>query len=294
MDHLFGIIVNRVNMNKYFKDPLIHFIILGVLVFFSHSIWQRNIVKSDYTINVTEEEMARQATIFSGENRREPTNDDIKALLYSYIEERALMREAQKLGLGDDDTIIRRRLAQKMRFIIEDIDTIRLPKEEELKTWYSANITKFISPEKRSFVHVYISPETNGNKTTKRANGILTKLAREPESWEELGDPFILKRNFNFSSFTEVNRTFGTNFAKSIFSISNNEWSGTIESAYGLHIVKVNEIVSEIIPEFEDIKTAIISQWKEEERRRINKKALAKIIDKYKINIINDKTNNIK
>jgi len=58
--------------------------------------------------------------------------------------------------------------------------------------------------------------------------------------------------------------------------------------------VKVNEIVSETIPEFEDIKTAIISQWKEEERRRINKKALAKIIDKYKINIINDKTNNIK
>ena len=157
-------------MNKYFKDPLIHFIILGVLVFFSHSIWQRNIVKSDYTINVTEEEMARQATIFSGENRREPTNDDIKALLYSYIEERALMREAQKLGLGDDDTIIRRRLAQKMRFIIEDIDTIRLPKEEELKTWYSENISKFILPEKRSFVHVYISPETNGNKTTKRAN----------------------------------------------------------------------------------------------------------------------------
>ncbi|MDC0880880.1 peptidylprolyl isomerase [Hellea sp.] len=281
-------------MNKYFKDPLIHFIILGVLVFFSHSIWQRNIVKSDYTINVTEEEMARQATIFSGENRREPTNDDIKALLYSYIEERALMREAQKLGLGDDDTIIRRRLAQKMRFIIEDIDTIRLPKEEELKTWYSENITKFISPEKRSFVHVYISPETNGNKTTKRANGILTKLAREPESWEEFGDPFILKRNFNFSSFTEVNRTFGTNFAKSIFSISNNEWSGTIESAYGLHIVKVNKIVSETIPEFEDIKTTIMSQWKEEERRRINKKALAKIIDKYEINIINDKTNNIK
>ena len=131
-------------------------------------------------------------------------------------------------------------------------------------------------------------------KQQKERMRILTKLAREPESWEELGDPFILKRILIFQVLLRSIEPLELNFAKSIFSISNNEWSGTIESAYGLHIVKVNEIVSEIIPEFEDIKTAIISQWKEEERRRINKKALAKIIDKYKINIINDKTNNIK
>ena len=144
MVQLFGIIAKKADMNKYFKDPLIHFIILGVIVFFSHSIWQRNITKSEYTINVTEEEMTRQAKIFTGENRREPTNDDIKALLYSYIEERVLMREAERLGLGEDDTIIRRRLAQKMRFIIEDIDTLRNLRSEELKAWYSQNISRFI------------------------------------------------------------------------------------------------------------------------------------------------------
>ena len=144
MVQLFGTIAKKVDMNKYFKDPLIHFIILGILVFFSHSIWQRNISKSDYTINVTEEEMARQAKIFSGENRREPTNDDIKALLYSYIEERALMREAERLGLGEDDTIIRRRLAQKMRFIIEDIDTIRNPGSEELEAWLKRILLRLI------------------------------------------------------------------------------------------------------------------------------------------------------
>ena len=64
MVQLFGIIAKKADMNKYFKDPLIHFIILGVIVFFSHSIWQRNITKSEYTINVTEEEMTRQAKIF--------------------------------------------------------------------------------------------------------------------------------------------------------------------------------------------------------------------------------------
>jgi len=220
MVQLFGTIAKKVDMNKYFKDPLIHFIILGILVFFSHSIWQRNISKSDYTINVTEEEMARQAKIFSGENRREPTNDDIKALLYSYIEE---------------------------------------------------------------------SPETNGGDTTKIAGEILKKIKSKPENWEELGDPFILERSFKLSSLNEVNRNFGNRFSKSVFSMPYKEWVGPIESAYGLHIVKVDNIVSEIIPEFKDIENAVLSQWKEEERRRINKDALAKIIDKYKINIINDK-----
>ena len=290
MVQLFGIIAKKADMNKYFKDPLIHFIILGVIVFFSHSIWQRNITKSEYTINVTEEEMTRQAKIFTGENRREPTNDDIKALLYSYIEERVLMREAERLGLGEDDTIIRRRLAQKMRFIIEDIDTLRNLRSEELKAWYSQNISRFIIPEKRSFMHVYISPEANGGETTKVASEILTKIISKPESWEELGDPFILKRSFKLSSLNEVNRNFGNRFSKSVFSITDKEWVGPIESAYGLHIVKVDKIVSEVIPEFEDIEDAILSQWKEEERRRVNKDALAKIIDKYKINIINDKT----
>ena len=76
----------------------------------------------------------------------------------------------------------------------------------------------------------------------------------------------------------------------SVFSMPDKEWVGPIESAYGLHIVKVDNIVSEIIPQFKDIENAVLSQWKEEERRRINKDALAKIIDKYKINIINDKT----
>ena len=290
MVQLFGTIAKKVDMNKYFKDPLIHFVILGILVFFSHSIWQRNITKSDYTINVTEEEMARQAKIFSGENRREPTNDDIKALLYSYIEERALMREAERLGLGEDDTIIRRRLAQKMRFIIEDIDTLRNPGSEELEAWYSNNISRFISPEKRSFMHIYISPETNGGDTTKIASEILTKIISKPENWEKLGDPFILERSFKLSSLNEVNRNFGNRFSKSVFSMPDKEWVGPIESAYGLHIVKVDNIVSEIIPQFKDIENAVLSQWKEEERRRINKDALAKIIDKYKINIINDKT----
>jgi len=84
--------------------------------------------------------MERQATIFAGENRRQPTDEDLKALLFAYVEEQALMREAQRLGLGNDDTIIRRRLAQKMRFLIEDVDVPKEPDEATLNAWFKDNI----------------------------------------------------------------------------------------------------------------------------------------------------------
>jgi len=143
-------------MSKLIREPLVHFIILGALLFAGHMIWQHKVTKADYTITVTTKEMERQALIFAGENRRQPTDDDLKALLFSHVEEQVLMREAQRLGLGEDDTIIRRRLAQKMRFIIEDVDAPALPDETTLKAWFEANIDTFVSVEARSFSHIYL------------------------------------------------------------------------------------------------------------------------------------------
>ena len=96
-------------MSRLHREPLVHFIILGALLFAGHMLWQTHISKADYTITVTADEMERQALIFAGENRRAPTDEDLKALLFAHVEEQALMREAQRIGLGEDDTIIRRR-----------------------------------------------------------------------------------------------------------------------------------------------------------------------------------------
>ena len=118
-------------MQKLWREPLVHFTLLGAALFAGHALWQRAVTKADYTITISAAELERQAVIFAGENRRQPTDEDIQALLFSYVEEQALMREAQKLGLGDDDTIIKRRLAQKMRFMIEDIN----PQFRMIRRW---------------------------------------------------------------------------------------------------------------------------------------------------------------
>lgn len=277
-------------MTKLSREPLVHFIILGALLFAGHMLWQRHVTKADYTITVTAAEMERQALIFAGENRRQPTDDDLKALLFSHVEEQALMREAERLGLGEDDTIIRRRLAQKMRFIIEDVDDPALPEEADLKTWFESNLDKFISPEERSFSHIYFSPEEHGNAVEKAALNALAQfhLRNPPADWKSLGDPFMLKREFKALNSMEVTRLFGADFARGLFEAKGTNWQGPIESAFGLHLIQLDKVTPRVNPKFEDVRPNVQTAWQEEARRSANQAALKDVIQKYKVDVLDE------
>ena len=131
-------------MKNLLREPFVHFVLLGGLLFAGHSLWQKHVVKTDHTIFVDPAEIQRQAQIFASENQRQPSETDLDGLLFAHIEEQALMREAKRLGLDEEDTIIRRRLAQKMRFMIEDVSVPELPEKAELQAWFKENPTYFI------------------------------------------------------------------------------------------------------------------------------------------------------
>ena len=268
-------------MKQIFREPLVHFIILGGLLFAGHSLWQHHVSKADYTITVSPDEMERQATIFAGENRRQPTDEDLQALLFAYVEEQALMREASRLGLGDDDTIIRRRLAQKMRFLIEDVDAPKFPDEATLESWFEANVSKFIKPETRSFSHVYFSPEKHGKNLETNVQKVKAIVA--DAEWESLGDPFMLKRKFSRLSTIDVSRLFGGDFAAGVFNAPENGWQGPIDSAFGRHLVRIDAVTPKATPELEHVRADVIRAWQDEMQRQANTERLKELIEKYKV-----------
>jgi len=270
-------------MKHIFREPLVHFILLGGLLFAGHSLWQSHVSKADYTITVSPDEMERQATIFAGENRRQPTDEDLQALLFAYVEEQALMREAQRMGLGSEDTIIRRRLAQKMRFMIEDIDAPQLPDEATLNAWFDANISKFVKPETRSFSHIYFSPEKHGKNIDDNVKKVMSIV--EDAEWENLGDPFMLKREFTRLSTVDVKRLFGADFAAGVFNIDKEAaaWQGPIDSAFGRHLIRIDSFTPKQTPELEDVKPDVIRAWQDETQRSANAERLEDLIKKYKV-----------
>ena len=176
-------------------------------------------------------EIQRQAQIFASENQRQPSETDLDGLLFAHIEEQALMREAKRLGLDEEDTIIRRRLAQKMRFMIEDVSVPELPEKAELQAWFKENPTYFIRPETRSFEHIYLSPKNRAKTVVAEAETQLS--AGVPQDWEAQGDAFIAGRRFTKLAQPAVRRDFGTAFAQSLFALPDKpDWQGPITVSY--------------------------------------------------------------
>ena len=272
-------------MKHLLREPFVHFVLLGGLLFAGHSAWQSHVTKSDRTILVSPAEMERQAQIFASENQRAPSDADLEGLLFAHIEEQALMREAKRLGLDEDDTIIRRRLAQKMRFMIDDIGAPELPSRSELEAWFKDNPDRFMRPETRSFEHIYLSPKGRSDTVVSVAQAKLDDPALDAD-WKSQSDPFMTGLSFTKLAQPAVQRDFGTAFAKNLFALPNTSgWQGPINSAFGVHLVRLTNVTTEYLPEFTTIQAEVEAVWLDEAKRIENTEALKNLIGKYRVEV---------
>lgn len=272
-------------MKNLLREPFVHFVLLGGLLFVGHSVWQKHVTKSDRTIIISPAEMERQAQIFASENKRQPSDADLEGLLFAHIEEQALMREAKHLGLDEDDTIIRRRLAQKMRFMIDDISDVELPAREALKSWYEKNAERFMRPETRSFEHIYLSPKGRSDTVIAEAQALLSNQ-EILENWQSQSDPFMTGLKFSTLAQPAVQRDFGTAFAERLFALPNKDgWQGPVNSAFGVHLVRLTDVTPAYLPEFKSIQVEVEAVWLEDAKRIQNSNALRKLIEKYRVEV---------
>lgn len=270
-------------MRKWWREPLVHFILIGALLFVGHHFWAKHISKGDYTIFVSEAEIQRQAQIFASENQRQPTDEDIQGLIFAHVEEQILMREAERLGLDADDTIIRRRLAQKMRFMINEDTPPALPNEAALKDWFEDNTALFVQPEQRAFTHVYFSPGEHADVDTaaRTALGAITN-----DNWKSMGDPFIESNTLGLIDAPGLTRKYGKNFTDNLFALPPDaRWQGPIASAFGMHLVRIDDYRTKDTPDYEQVRPQVKKVWQEKTLRATNEQRLVDLLKKYKVEV---------
>lgn len=267
---------------KIFRDPITHFILIGLALVAVNSIWNGWQGEQGRTIIVSAAEIGRLEQIWASTAGRVPTGEDRQQIIDQYVQEEALVREADRLGLGDGDTIIRRRLAQKMDFLVGDDASVADPTDAELKDWFADHRDRFAAPEMRSFTHVYFSPERHGSAVEAAAKTALGQL-RSGADWKVLGDPFIQKRSYAAVPEREVARLFGPEFAKDIFRLGKGKWSEPIGSAFGLHLVRIAAIDSAAEAQFEPIRAEVLAAWQDEQRTNAKRAALEDLIGDYNV-----------
>lgn len=141
--------------SKLLKDPLLHFLLIGVGIFLLFSQLNDDEQTSDtQQIIINKSNIEILSGTFMQENSVPPTDKEIQALLEKEIREEVLSREAIAIGLDKDDRIIRHRLAQKMQYLFEDVAMLDEPSDDVLKAYFEENKASFNKGEDTNYSEV--------------------------------------------------------------------------------------------------------------------------------------------
>jgi len=274
-------------IRRLLREPLLHFLLIGIALFMLYGALNRGGSDAPREIVITEARVEALAENFATVWMRPPTTAELKGLVDDYVAEEIYYREAVAMGLDQDDTVIRRRLRQKMEFISEGVAEATEPGDAELQAYLDQHADKFAMPAELTFQQVYLSSERRGKNVRADAEKLLAELraGRGPADPLEAGDPTLLPPAMTTASPQAIASTFGQEFAAQIDEVPVGQWSGPVESGFGLHLVKVDERSSGKAPTLEEIRPIVQREWQSEERRRQNQALLDTLKSKYEIRV---------
>lgn len=274
-------------MRALLREPLVHFVLVAALVFAGHAAWTAYASARDGTITVTEEDMERMAALYASESGALPSPQDMAAMVTDQVRDEALAREARRLGLDVGDTIIERRLAQKMSFMVSDLADTPAPDEATLRQWYEDHPESYTLAPSITFEHIFLNTERARNTPGADPQSLLNSLnVSSPPDWRALGDPFMLQRAYGDLPIRETVRLFGADFARALFSLkAGPEWQGPVSSAFGQHLVRIVAREDGRRQPFEEVRVQVESDWRDDASRSANEQAIADIISRYKVHI---------
>lgn len=269
-------------MKRLIREPLVHFVLIAVAIFVLYGWLSDRRASDEQTIRVTAADIDRMAALFTTEAGGLPSEQDMRTMILDHIEQQALAREARRLGLAEGDTVVERRLAQKMSFMITDMEAVTSPEPGELEEWFAQNQTLFVEPDRISFQHVFFTRADDP-----RLDETMQALRDDPEIWRSLGDPFMLQRTYSELPPLEIGRLFGSAFANEIAQANGEQgtWSAPVASALGVHLVRVTARREGGLPELETIRDRVQTRWQEENGRAQAREAVAAIVDRYTVEI---------
>ncbi len=274
-------------MKHWYKEPLLHFLVIGALIFVVFSVVNKEEILFDgKKIVVSAGDIERLSANWSKKRNRPPTETELKGLIESYIKEEVYYREALALGLDQDDTILRRRLMQKMEFLSNDLADLSNPDETSLNDYFLENQDKYELPARISFTHIYFSLDKHGNRIFDDAGKVLTEIRASSSPISRAssrGDSFMLQYDFTLETPFEIARLFGQGFAEQIFQTETDSWQGPIESGYGLHLVQINEKVEARMPELAAAIDKVRTDYMFEQRQKTNKAIYERFKERYEI-----------
>ena len=277
-------------IRRLLREPLLHFLVLGAALFAAYTYFGPRLdttANPSREIRLTPDELVQLATAFQAQWRRPPTVEEFAALAEDRIRQEVLYREALALGLDKDDEIVKRRMAQKMQFIAEDVAAAHEPSPAELEAWFDQHQDRFRLPGRVSFRQLYFSPDKRGARARDDAARALEQLAGQPEdagAAASLGDRVIFQDYYRDRTGEFLGKEFGPRFALDVTSrLAAGSWQGPVESGMGWHLVFIDTVIPGRVPAFSEIEPDVRTAWLGEQKALAWDKAYKAMRAKYTV-----------
>lgn len=260
------------------SEPLPQFIAIGLVLFgIAHVIGSRD-PRAEIRVDAAQRDYQRNQ--FRGQFGTDPDPSRLDELLHTYVRDEVLYREALRLGLDRDDEIVRRRLIQKMEFLVAEGATVPAPTAQQLSDYQKRHAAEFAEPGGISFEHRYFADEgaTSGRSRAAAALAILRHGGKVE------GDVFAPGERFESMAPTDARKLFGdTPLAGALPTAALGHWEGPFQSGYGWHLLRVTARSEVRIAALPDVEDAVRDGWQREARAKSAADRVAALVQRYRV-----------
>ncbi|MGD2011167.1 MAG: peptidylprolyl isomerase [Desulfobacterales bacterium] len=268
-------------IKNIWREPLVHFLLIGAALFLLFSFTNNPAGDNPNRIVVSPGQVEQLSSNFSRTWLRPPTEDEMAGLVREHVRDEVYYREALAMGLDQNDTLIRRRMRQKMEFILEDLTSESEPNDQVLMTFLQQHPDKFRLEPWVSFRQVYLNPDNRPNLEADAR--IMMADLRSGAKPETLGDPTLKGYEFRSAPQSVIARSFGNAFAQEIIALEPEDWTGPLYSVVGGHLVLVTDRREGRLPELTEIRAEVEREYLARRRKELKDTAYHKILEGYEV-----------
>jgi peptidyl-prolyl cis-trans isomerase C len=265
------------------REPLVHFVVIGILLYGAGEVGSR--LLDAHRIVVTPQHVAHLANGYALQFGGLPDANTLEALVQRDIRDEVLFREGIAQGLDRNDEIVRRRVVQKMQFLTQDLNVPPEPTMTQLQAYLHTHPERYTEPQRVSFTHIFFSPAREGwAKAQLRAASVLQGLGQEVARAPQLGDPFPDLYDYTNYDPGQLSRLFGpAPITTALFSEPTGRWAGPVKSAYGWHLIRIENRSAQARPTFSAVRERIRTDYLHDAQERTNNTALKRLVRRYTV-----------
>ena len=269
-------------LSRLLREPLLHFLAIGGVIFLLFGALAGPGPGPTDTIVVGPERIEQLATGFRSTWGRPPSDDELRNLIDDYVREEIYYREALALGLDRDDTVVRRRLRQKMEFLTDSAADLLEPAAGELEAYLAANKQTYRSGPQLAFEQIYLGETPAPESITRSLIALKSDPVTAPPA---LGEHTLLPARLGLSPPNAIDGVFGRGLFERLAELPPGTWAGPVESAYGVHLVRILDSLPARMPRLEEVRDAVLRDWKAAKTLEIRELYYTRLRERYVVEI---------